>query len=31
VLMALFFAYQKWRYDSTTMHMQEQGNGSGGR
>jgi hypothetical protein len=25
VLMALFFVYQKWRYDSTTAHMQEQG------
>ena len=25
VLMALFFVYQKWRYDSTTVHMQEQG------
>jgi hypothetical protein len=24
VLMALFFVYQKWRYDSTTAHMQEQ-------
>jgi hypothetical protein len=23
VLMALFFVYQKWRYDSTTVHMQE--------
>ena len=22
VLMALFFVYQKWRYDSTTAHMQ---------
>ena len=24
VLMALFFVYQKWRYDSTTAHMREQ-------
>jgi hypothetical protein len=24
VLMAIFFVYQKWRYDSTTAHMQEQ-------
>jgi hypothetical protein len=24
VLMALFFVYQKWRYDLTTAHMQEQ-------
>ena len=24
VLMALFFVYQKWRYDSTTAHMQQQ-------
>jgi hypothetical protein len=24
VLMALFFVYQKWRYDSMTVHMQEQ-------
>jgi hypothetical protein len=30
VLMALFFVYQKWRYDSTTVHMQEQDKGSGG-
>jgi hypothetical protein len=30
VLMALFFVYQKWRYDSTTAHMQEQGRRSGG-
>jgi hypothetical protein len=29
VLMALFFVYQKWRYDSTTVHMQEQDKGSG--
>ena len=24
VLMALFFFYQKWRYDSTTAQIQEQ-------
>jgi hypothetical protein len=30
VLMALFFVYQKWRYDSTTAHMQEQDRGAGG-
>jgi hypothetical protein len=24
LLMTLFFVYQKWRYDSTTAHMQEQ-------
>jgi hypothetical protein len=30
LLMALFFAYQKWRYDSTTAHMQEQDRPSGG-
>jgi hypothetical protein len=30
VLMTLFFAYQKWRYDSTTAHMQEQDRGPGG-
>jgi hypothetical protein len=29
VLMALFFVYQKWRYDSTTAHMQEQDGPSG--
>jgi len=23
VLMAVFFVYQKWRYDSTTAHMEE--------
>ena len=31
VLIALFFVYQKWRYDSTTAHMQEGDEGSGGR
>jgi hypothetical protein len=31
VLMALFFVYQKWRYDSTTAHMQEGDKGSGGQ
>ncbi len=30
VLMALFFVYQKWRYDSTTAHMQEEDGRSGG-
>ena len=30
VLMALFFVYQKWRYDSMTVHMQEQDRPSGG-
>ena len=30
VLMALFFVYQKWRYDSMTVHMQEQDRRSGG-
>jgi hypothetical protein len=30
VLMALFFVYQKWRYDSTTVHMRERDKGSGG-
>ncbi len=29
VLMALFFVYQKWRYDSTTARMQEQDRRSG--
>ena len=24
VLMSLFFVYQKWRYDSMTVQMQEQ-------
>jgi hypothetical protein len=30
VLMALFFVYQKWRYDATTAHMQEQDGRSDG-
>ena len=30
VLMALFFVYQKWRYDSMTVQMQEQDRPSGG-
>jgi membrane protein YdbS with pleckstrin-like domain len=29
VLMALFFVYQKWRYDATTAHMQAQDGPSG--
>jgi hypothetical protein len=29
VLMALFFVYQKWRYDATTAHMQAQAGPSG--
>jgi hypothetical protein len=29
LLMALFFVYQKWRYDSMTVHMQEQDRSSG--
>jgi hypothetical protein len=28
-LMAVFFVYQKWRYDSMTVHMQEQDRSSG--
>lgn len=30
VLMAFFFVFQKWRYDSTTAHVQEQNRRSGG-
>jgi hypothetical protein len=31
VLMAIFFVYQKWRYDSATAPEQEQDNASAGR
>lgn len=30
VLMAIFFVYQQWRYDSTTAHMEGENSGSGG-